>query len=396
MMFGLFEHEWNVSSIIRADGSPKRIFRCGNWAVALLLACGLGVVSKSSWAQAPGQPGPMVEISAKVFEFRYDTETQFGIFYQFNERDSGSYIADSDIFLPGVANPMTDVAIRALDLTGSFARINYGNIDFNVKAALQEGWGTVINNPTLITADGKTASIHSGESIPYTEVEFRGNQTNLRLQRRQTGVSMAVTPYILPKDRILLDLQISNNEVVRFEVFTRSEGQRYELPVISTRRVRTVVILPSGQRLYIGGLWSHNTSDITRKVPIIGDMPGLGFFFRGFNKKVGKSETLFQIIPTIRSPGVGLESQLTAFDRFFSLEDADDEIVRQQGALRSFSLDDDAAPPPPGPPPAFLQEGETGVIAPGPEVEVEVIIPEEPESRERTLRRRTGKAHIMR
>ena len=357
----------------------------------------MGLCIESAYAQAPGEfPEPMIEISAKVFEFRYDTETQFGIFYQFNETDPDSPIADTNIFLPGTANPSTDEPIRALDLTGSFASIDYGDIDFNVKSALQEGWGTVISNPTLVTTNGQQASIHSGEEIPYTEVEISGNKVRLRLQKRSTGVKLTCTPYILPRDRILLDLQLSNNDIVRFEVFERNEGQRYELPVISTRRVRTAVILPSGQRLYIGGLWSRDTRDITRKLPIIGDLPGIGFFFRGFNKAVNKSETMFQIIPTIRSPGTGLESQLSAFENLLNPE---------SGRYFDDDTDGQDEPFPEGPvgvepPAALLEEAEAGQQNATSEVDAatdqRIEIQRSQEDRPESPLRRSGKAHRFR
>lgn len=276
----------------------------------------------------PPDIGPIIEISAKIFEFRYDTETQFGIFYQFNSNDSA--LQNSDVFLHGTESILTDAPIPALDLTGSFAQLSYGSIDFNVKSALEEGWGTVISNPTLITANGKPASIQSGEQIPYTTVKITGTNAKLTLQEKPTGIKLVVTPYILSgSNNILMNLEIESNDVVRFEVFDRGDGERFELPVVSRRNVQTAVIIPSGQRLYIGGLYSRNTGDITRKVPIVGDLPILGFFLRGFNKKRGTAETMFQITPTIRKPGLGIQTHLTGFDQVLGPDDTLQAIVNQ-------------------------------------------------------------------
>ncbi|MDP8245721.1 MAG: type II and III secretion system protein [Candidatus Hinthialibacter antarcticus] len=279
----------------------------------------------------PPDIGPIIEISAKIFEFRYDTETQFGIFYQFNSTDSA--LQNSDVFLHGTESLLTDAPIPALDVSGSFADLSYGSIDFNVKAALDEGWGTVISNPTLITANGKPASIQSGEQIPYTTVKFTGSKSKLTLQEKPTGIKLVVTPYILPGDttnNILMNLEIESNDVVRFEVFDRGEGERFELPVVSRRNVQTAVIIPSGQRLYIGGLYSRNTGDITRKIPIVGDLPVIGFFLRGFNKKRGTAETMFQITPTIRKPGLGIQTHLSGFDQVLGPDDTLQAIIQQQ------------------------------------------------------------------
>ncbi|MBI1387219.1 MAG: hypothetical protein GC154_02065 [bacterium] len=300
------------------------------------------VIAGAAWASAQPSIGPMVEISAKIFEFRYDTETQFGIFYQFNSDDSA--LQDSDVFLHGTENPSTDAPIGALDLSGSFAKLSYGSIDFNVKAAIDEGWGTVISNPTLTTANGITANIHSGEQIPYTTVQVKGTRTTLALEEKPTGISLNVTPYIMPGNNVLLDLEISSNDVVRFVVFDRGDGQRYELPVISSRTVQTVVIIPSGQRFYIGGLYSRTTGDITRKVPIVGDLPVIGFFLRGFNKKRGTSETMFQITPTIRAPGAGLSTQLTGFDKILG-DESTKEVIIEPPKTPSNDASSGSAPP---------------------------------------------------
>lgn len=305
----------------------------------------VGAVMESADSQDIGRPGPMVEISATIFEFRYDTETQFGIFYQFNENETQDAIRNSDVFLPGTQNPQTDSPIPALDLTGQFAQIDYGDIDFNVKAALQEGWGTVISNQNVMTTEGHQANIHLGERIPFTDYTIQGNKAKLNVQHKKAGISLDAVPYILYGDKILLDLQISSNDVVRFEIFERGEGIRYELPIISTRSVRTVVILPAGERLYIGGLWSSSDGDTVRKVPVLGDIPGIGFFFRGFNKRAEKAETLFQIIPNIVQPGVGgIQANLSSLNGILEDNSLEGGLIQQDSTLRSFQRSSE--PPP--------------------------------------------------
>ena len=345
----------------------------------------------------PPEIGPIIEISAKIFEFRYDTETQFGIFYQFNSKDSA--LQNSDVFLHGTESLLTDAPIPALDLSGSFADLSYGSIDFNVKSALDEGWGTVISNPTLITANGKPASIQSGEQIPYTTVKFTGAKAKLTLQEKPTGIKLVVTPYILPGDttnNILMNLEIESNDVVRFEVFDRGEGERFELPVVSRRNVQTAVIIPSGQRLYIGGLYSRNTGDITRKIPIVGDLPVIGFFLRGFNKKRGTSETMFQITPTIRKPGLGIQTHLSGFDQVLGPDDTLQAIIQQQESPISPAAEEspfNARDVVPELPKEMIESASKSKQAKINADEMDVINPTATPYREK---RRSGKAHLRR
>jgi len=252
-----------------------------------------------------------VEIAATIYEFRLENEKQLGIFYEYN-RDSGA-VQNSEVFLQGTEN-LKDLPSGALNFTGSFAKLAYGSIDFNIKTALQEGRAMVISNPRNLVADGQTSSLGSGEIVPLTKFQtLAGYQTTLTMEKRKTGIKLNVTPHILPGNNVLMDLEIESSEIIRLAMFDRGDRLRFELPVVSTRNVKTVVVVPSRKRLYIGGLYNNNASDLTRKIPILGDLPLLGFFLRGFNKKMTRSETVFQITPTIKAPGEGISAEGSIF-----------------------------------------------------------------------------------
>ncbi len=272
-------------------------------------------------------PGAMVEIAATIIEYRHNHEEQFGVFYQFQPNEKTDF-GQSDLFLPGTEK-QTDQHIPALNITGSFAEFKYGSIDFNVKTAIQEGWATVISNPMVLVADGESTSLSSGEEVPLTTLQFQGNKTRLELKTRKTGIKLNVTPRIFEGDKVLMNLEIESSEIIRFDVFDRGDGQRYELPVVSTRNIKSVVIVPSGRQLYIGGLYTDDTGDLTRKVPVAGDIPILGYFLRGFNKKKRRTETIFQIIPTIRKPGYGLEADLSVFSDLLETN-SDSKVIQEQ------------------------------------------------------------------
>jgi len=249
-------------------------------------------------------PKRMVEIQATIFEYRLTNEKQLGIFYQYN-RIKGSR-QNTDVFLHGTENP-SDTSIPALDLSGSFAKISYGSIDYNIRTAIEEGRATVISNPTILTADGEPGSLSSGERVPITIMTTQGNNTKLKLEFRNTGIRFNVTPRIFKQDYVMMNIEIESSEITGFQLFDRGDLERFELPIITTRTIQTAVILPAGSPLYIGGLYTKNAGDVTRKIPILGDVPGIGFFLRGFNKKRQDTETIFRITPIIREPGKGLD-----------------------------------------------------------------------------------------
>ena len=284
-------------------------------------------VAVGQTAAVPGTPGQMIEVSATIYEFRYDKENQFGIFYEYN-RKKGS-MQNSAVFLPGTAN-LQDQPIGALDLSGSFAKLSYGSIDFNIKAALQEGWGTVISNPATTVADGESTTLLSGEKVPLTVLTVQGNQTKLETTARDTGIKLNVTPRIFRGDSVLMNLEIESSEITSFNTFDRGDKLRYELPVVTTRNIKSVVIIPSGRKIYIGGLYTDNNGKINRKLPILGDIPGIGYFFSSFNKKKNRTETVFQITPIIQAPGTNLSSADSSVFKDLLQSDENQDFIRQQ------------------------------------------------------------------
>ena len=310
------------------------------WMAALLLLALILVPP----AGAQG-PRPVIEISADIYEYRLDGEKQLGIFYQYN-RTSGS-VQNSDIFLPGTEN-VKEKAIGALDLSGTFAKLSYGTIDYNIKTAIEEGRATVISNQRLVTADGETANITAGESVPITVLSMMGNITKLQTQYRPAGIKLIVTPRIFRDDLIIMNLEIESSEIARITTFDRGDRKRYELPVITKRNIKTVVCVPSSQKLYIGGLYTDSTGDMTRKVPIIGDLPGVGFFLRGFNKKRRLTETIFHITPVIRLPGEGIEVESALFEELLQPSATQEPIQSPAGDNPAVLHDGTATPPAPG------------------------------------------------
>ncbi|MBN2329204.1 MAG: hypothetical protein JXR73_18840 [Candidatus Omnitrophica bacterium] len=271
---------------------------------------------------------PTIQISANVYTYRLDGQKQLGIFYQYN-RDKGS-VQNSDVFLPGTENT-EEQPIGALDVSGSFASINYGSIDYNLKTAVEEGRATLINHQRAMVADGERFSFIVGEKTPITVIEVKGSNVSLKTEDRDTGIKLNGTPRIFRSTNVLIDLEIESSEITSLNEFDRGDGQRYTLPAISKRNVKTCVIVPSERPVYIGGLYSNRTGDTTRKVPILGDLPVVGFFLRGFNKKRVQDETIFRITPVIKAPGEGLDIGSSVFEELLQPE-GDLSLIQEQGA----------------------------------------------------------------
>lgn len=285
-------------------------------------------------------PERIIEISADIYEYRLTSGKQLGIFYQYNSK-RGS-IQNSDIFLHGTEN-VTDTPIPALDLSGTLTKFSYGSIDYNLKMAIEEGRATILSNQRIETTSGKEASIISGQRIPITVIEEKGANVTLKTEFKPAGIKLIVKPYIVRENAILMQLEIESSEITQIETFDRGDQRKFELPVITKRNVRSIVVVPDQSPVYIAGLYTDNTGDITRKVPVLGDMPVVGFFLRGYNKNRRQTETIFKITPHIKTPGMGIDPTSSVFEELLQ-GDEGYTIINQQ-KLKTSGMSSDVVVP---------------------------------------------------
>lgn len=119
----------------------------------------------------------------------------------------------------------------------------------------------------------------------------------------EVGIKLNVTPRIVGMTNVLLEVapEISAKDA-QAEV-QQLNGLTYSAPVFSRRKITTQATVPSGYTLVLGGLDNDNTAKINTKVPILGDIPGLGLLFRSDSKQRTKQNLLIFVTPTIVEDG---------------------------------------------------------------------------------------------
>ncbi|ERS87514.1 fimbrial protein [Marinobacter sp. C1S70] len=172
----------------------------------------------------------------------------------------------------------------------SFA-IGWGSDDFLVDLELSalesDGRAEVVSQPRVVTADRQSASIKSGEEIPYQEATSSG-ATNVEF--KEAVLSLEVTPQITPDDKIIMDLVV--NQDSRGEV---TAG----IPSINTNSVTTQVLVANGETVVLGGIFQSEVATQTTKTPFLGDIPYLGRLFKRTEQIDERSELLIFITPKI-------------------------------------------------------------------------------------------------
>jgi type IV pilus assembly protein PilQ len=169
-------------------------------------------------------------------------------------------------------------------------------VDLELSALQAEGRGEIVSSPRVITANQKEAVIEQGVEIPYQEAASSGATTT---QFKKAVLSLTVTPQITPDDRIIMDLEVTQDTVGQF-VPSATGGQ---VPSIDTRKVITQVLVNDGETVVLGGIFETERRDSEDKVPLLGDIPVVGHLFKRTSTSSNKRELLIFVTPKILREG---------------------------------------------------------------------------------------------
>jgi type IV pilus assembly protein PilQ len=173
-------------------------------------------------------------------------------------------------------------------------------VDLELSALQSEGKGETVSSPRVITANSKQAMIKQGVEIPYQSSTSSG-ATSVSFQ--DAVLSLTVTPQITPDGRIIMDLQVHDDSVGE-NVTTGTGGST---PSIDTREITTQVLVDNGQTVVLGGIYQLTTSHTVFKIPLLADIPVLGYLFRNDQVINDKTELLVFITPKILTDGLKVD-----------------------------------------------------------------------------------------
>ena len=162
----------------------------------------------------------------------------------------------------------------------------------------------VLSRPQVMTLDNQPAFIQVGQRVPRitgTQVNQTGQVNNITLEN--VGLILGVTPRISPDGLVVMEIDAEKSELgpeaEGIPVSISATGQVIRSPRINTTTAQTTVSAASGQTVVLGGLITKSQTDITRKVPGLGDVPVVGMLFRYDAKVVRRSELLIIMTPHV-------------------------------------------------------------------------------------------------
>ena len=167
-------------------------------------------------------------------------------------------------------------------------------LQLEIDASEDDGSSKNIASPRVMTANSTEATIATGVQIPYqTTSGTLGTTTTFA----QANLSLKVTPQITPDDHINLKVEVNND----------TQGAMTTAgPIIDTNKITTQVLVENGGTVVIGGVYTLDQSDATSKVPLLGDLPGIGWLFKTQTKTEAKKELLIFITPKILKDSLNL------------------------------------------------------------------------------------------
>jgi general secretion pathway protein D len=226
---------------------------------------------------------------------------------------------------------------------GVFLQLLQSNNDVNI-----------LSSPHILIMNNQEGEISVGEVLPFpgTTTTALGTTSNgtsgytpyTSVQRQPVELKLKLTPSVNERDVIRLDVDQEISDVT-------SQNYNGMGPATSKRSVKTTVVARDQQTVVIGGLMADRISETVSKVPVLGDIPVIGFFFRNTSKTVKKSNILIAITPYVisdlsdlrRVAEKKIRERREFIERFSSLEDTskldqlDVDTHRKRGMLEEIN-----------------------------------------------------------
>jgi type IV pilus assembly protein PilQ len=202
------------------------------------------------------------------------------------------------ILVPALGRRL-NVNLPAATPSGSFGLAILGAdylLDLELSAAQTEGRSELISSPRVITANQQEADIKQGQEIGY--VTFQGGAAagaTATVQFKEAVLELKVTPTITADNRVFLTLNVKKDSINQL---VANPGGGF-VPQLDKREINTAVLVDNGQTVVLGGVYEFDKSTDIKKVPFLGDVPGLGALFRNTKKNEQKAELLIFVTPRI-------------------------------------------------------------------------------------------------
>ncbi len=199
---------------------------------------------------------------------------------------------------PAALGSMNGLAIGAIKGTFRYNGTDYLNIGALLRALQTDSDVNVLSTPNILTTDNQKAEIMVGQNVPFTVGQTQNATTGSQgifntIERKDVGIKLSITPQISSDDNVRLDINQEISDVVAASAMN-SAGL-----ITNKRSATTTVVVKDRETMVIGGLIRDNVVSTESKVPLLGDIPVLGWLFKFKSTRVEKTNLMIFITPYI-------------------------------------------------------------------------------------------------
>ncbi len=250
---------------------------------------------------------PQVYVEATIVELVRSDEYQMGATTSLAEQDANvKTLFDS---LTSTFNSRALLDSRVAGNVGGFQGgiFNLGTVhdellvNMVLELLARDEKTDIKSTPKLLVMSGCSASIITGQETPVQKVRIVNNTTTFDTEFKETGIRLEITPTVVSADMIRMLVRPEVSVVTGFTDPAISGGVAN--PIISTRRAETSVVVQSGDTLVIGGLDSTQEVEVESRVPVLGSIPLLRYFFSQRQREKLKTNLFFFITVKIGRAG---------------------------------------------------------------------------------------------
>lgn len=249
----------------------------------------------------------VVQVDVRVVEFSRSVLKQIG-FNFFSQRNGFAFGSigpngATSVTVPQKAfDPLSSATVGpalATPLSSAFNLV-FGSATKGIFADLSlmesNNLARVLAEPTLVALSGQSASFLAGGEVPIPVPQALGETS---IEYKPYGVGLTLTPTVLSPQRIALKVAPEASQLDFTNAVTISG---VSVPAFTTRRADTTVELGDGESFVIGGLIDRETASNVSKVPLLGDLPVIGTFFKQLSYQQNEKELVIIVTPHLVSP----------------------------------------------------------------------------------------------
>ncbi|MCY9848703.1 type II secretion system secretin GspD [Pectobacterium jejuense] len=220
---------------------------------------------------------------------------------------------------------------------GIAAGFYQGNWSMLLTALSKNSKNDILATPSIVTLDNMEATFNVGQEVPV----LAGSQTTSgdnvfqTVERKTVGIKLKVKPQINEGDSVLLEIEQEVSSVAD----AASSSSTDLGATFNTRTVNNAVLVSSGETVVVGGLLDKSTNESASKVPLLGDIPVLGYLFRSNSTETKKRNLMLFIRPSIiRDRSQYQSASASKYHSFNAEEEKQRDVNGSEGGLLSNDL----------------------------------------------------------